>query len=395
MLTHQLIPQEEDVYTIERREAEQAWIKRKAEIAAEQSTAVGTAWYTMAWTYCVGMCSSIQQAFQSSDLVNTLYPDNPGTQDIFTHAASSILPTVLKVASPIALAFSWLNAIHAVRTFIKTENKNILAYSNVFFSCAAPVIWTALFIAGFAASAVALAPILPWVSVAVFGAYALHGIFHCAINCYRAWQAHQSGDKKVRNEYLKQAAKNIVGIVFNVIALTASVFLGIKMSEATGKIGDAVEYFKQTWKLDKLNDAMASITNLFDKGCKTVAALTVVAAVGVVAQHAKRIVSGIKSFFNWVRGKSSASAEKPAAETNTNSTVVIKTELEKPAAYQALSATDRTEPAAGIVSRIRTYVRNGTSSLTCHSMFKPKGKTQPIAARAEHQCSSVSSFSHR
>lgn len=284
---------------------EQEWARRKKKIEEEQSKANSTSWYVLTWSYCIGMCTGIQQAFQSINIIKMFYPDNPGSKEIFKNVGFSILPSIIKFASPIALGMSWINAGYAIHRFAKTENKNIWAYSNLIFSCAAPVIWTSLFIAGAAVTAVALAPILPWVAIGVFAAYAAHGVFNCITNCYRAWKAHRKGNTNERNEYLKQAGKNLIGIVFNVLALTVSVVLGIKMSEASSKISDAIDYFKKTWKRDKLDAVMGSISSIFKTGCNLVTALTATAVVGVLANNARRIaqlnIETGKAMWNMIR----------------------------------------------------------------------------------------------
>lgn len=291
--------------------------KRQQEIEAEQATDISASWYMMVWSYCVQMAAAVQEAFQSTPSLNALHPDNPGTRGIFSHAGSVVLPTLAKIISPIALAGSWLNAIQAVRNFRKKEHKTIGDYANVIFSCAAPTIWTALYIAGVSVSAAALMPVLPWITAVVFGAFALHGVVRCVTNCYRAWKAHRAGNKDERNEYLKQAGKNLLGIVFNTLALAVSIVLGIKMSEATGKIADGLAYFQKTFQLSRLTDALNSVTDLFVTGCKLIGAMTAFAVLGMMA-HAKRMVADVKVAFNWMKEKSKASPAPVASVESSN-----------------------------------------------------------------------------
>jgi hypothetical protein len=299
MQSQVVLPNEEESTQI-RSLREQDWARRKKKIEEEQSNAVSTPWYLMAWSFCTGLATSIQQSFQSVDFLKMFYPDNPGTKEIFSNVGFSILPTIVKFISPVALGLSWVKAGLAIKRFAKAENKNIWEYSNLAFSIAAPAIWTSLFVAGVVVSTAALAPVLPWVAVGVFGLFAVKGIFDCGTNCYRAWKAHRAGDKKARNEYLKQAGKNLIGIVFNTLALTVSVFLGVKMTEAANQMADAIDYFKKTFSFDKLDAAMENISAIFSKGCGLLAALTGTAVVGVLANNAKRIANTNKELWNAV-----------------------------------------------------------------------------------------------
>lgn len=239
-----------------------ARLEKINQIRRKEEETHSAAWYLNVWNYCVGPITVAVQG----------------------------LKTVMSFLSPVAVGLSWLHTLHSVKRLYENKNRTLADYGKTFFSFAAAGISTALLIAGTAA----MSPALPFLAIGTFAAFAAYGIFNFAKNIYRAVKTR---DKEERKEYLKQAGKQLIGIVVNTLAIAATVIFGIKMSDAVSKLNNAIDRAKECfaqYDFARASEWGRAATELGDacmkyaeQGAKVLIALTSFVALGVGISAAK------------------------------------------------------------------------------------------------------------
>ena len=150
------------------------------------------------------------------EIPNFLYPNNPGKEGFFSVIGTSHLSSLITWLSPIALAMNWINTIRSFKHLYQAENRNFMLYADAIVSFTTSLGWTALTFLGMGASAYVLAHVVPIIAIGVFALNTLYCLFNFGKNLYYALTAE---NKNIRNQYLWNAGKQLLGIVTNVVCV--------------------------------------------------------------------------------------------------------------------------------------------------------------------------------
>ena len=220
------------------------------------------AWYSILFSYVASVGLAMKGFLGMIPAI--FYPENPAGKPLLFGIFKST--SFLGWVSPIALAFSWVNTFRSFKRLYQAENANFEHYADAVVSLLTSVAWTVVVAIALGVAAYAAVHILPWVVAGVFALNAVYGFFNVVKNLYLAATAE---DKETRNQYLWNAAKQVVSVVANTLGFVVGLFLGIKTDQALEMLSQGAV------------NALAVIGTYYDKMRDVITAIGVVSVVGI------------------------------------------------------------------------------------------------------------------
>lgn len=204
------------------------------ELKKQNAVTNSTAWYLLAWNYIASSAFGVQKALLQ--IPSFLYPANPGNSTLFSSLGITHGFSFLSVLSPVILVLSWINTSKVLKDLYQKNDRTMKDYAKAALNLNATLLWTTLFVLGAASALAVVAPVLPYIAIAVFSAFALNGLVDSVYSLYKAWESRH--DSKLCHAHLKNAAKGVLSIITNTLAVVLSVFLGMRINEASAKMQD-------------------------------------------------------------------------------------------------------------------------------------------------------------
>lgn len=218
----------------------------------------------------VAVANALEQIPTIADSEQTPLPD----------IVFSKLRFLLHYLSPAFLLAPWYSFFKAAKQFYRAENKNFEQYSNLFVSTTSAVGWTVLAVVGLGAVGGGLLYAAPYILATILGIKLLSGVINCVKNLYYAFKAN---DKESRNNFLWEAAKQLVSAVTYAIGFVISIFIGIEMGQAIDKITNGLA--GELW--DDVTNGLNTAGALFAEAMPVFYALAISAIVGAAMETKK------------------------------------------------------------------------------------------------------------
>jgi hypothetical protein len=158
-----------------------------------------------------------------------LYPDNPAQKHLLGFIDVSKWIPKLTALSPLFLIPLWFNFFHSAKCFYEADNKNWERYMDLGVSTLSAVGWTILYVVGMGVVGGLLLKVAPYLLATLLAVKAVAGVVNCIKNLYYAYKAENSEE---RDQYLWNAAKQLVSVATYTLGFVLSLFLGIDMNQA-------------------------------------------------------------------------------------------------------------------------------------------------------------------